>query len=87
VISYRLIHTDLNYTICMATSNLHALVEGLAARLEWLNLSGDDQEEFSTMLCRLEDQADQDQPNHAIVEECVAFLSRPQFRVSSAPAA
>lgn len=34
------------------------------------------------MLCRLENQADRDEPNQAIVEECVAFLSR--FKMGAA---
>jgi hypothetical protein len=40
------------------TKNLHKLVEGFAARLDALNLFGDEQEAYSTMLCRLENQAD-----------------------------
>jgi hypothetical protein len=68
----------------MATAtDLHSLVDEFAARLETLNLSGDDQEEFSTMLCRLENQADREEPNYAIVVECVAYFGR--FDVSSAP--
>jgi hypothetical protein len=67
----------------MATAtDLHTLVDEFAARLETLNLSGDDQEEFSTMLSRLENQADREEPNYAVVE-CVAYFGR--FAVSSAP--
>ena len=67
----------------MATSpDLHALVDDFAARLETLNLSGDDQEEYSTMLSRLENQADRAEPNYAIVVECVAYLGR--YSVTSA---
>lgn len=61
--------------------NLHLLVEDLAGRLESLNLSGDDQEAYSTMLCRLENQTDRAAPNYAIVVECVAYFSR--YSVSS----
>jgi len=68
----------------MATStDLHTLVDELAARLEALNLSGDDQEEYSTMLCRLENQADREEPDDTVVVECVAYFGR--YRVSSAP--
>ena len=67
----------------MATStDLHTLVDEFAARLETLNLSGDDQEEFSTMLSRLENQADREEPNYAVVVECVAYFGR--YSVSSA---
>lgn len=63
------------------TANLHKLVEDFAADLERLNLDGDQQEAYSTMLCRLESQADRDEPNWGIVEECRAYLER--FRVNS----
>lgn len=56
------------------TPNLHALVEGFAARLETLQLSGDDQEEYSTVLSMLENQADHETPNLAIVFACIDFL-------------
>lgn len=62
--------------------NLHALVDELAARLESLNLSGDEQEAYSTMVCRLENQADREVPDYKIVVECVAYFSR--YSVSSA---
>jgi hypothetical protein len=62
---------------CMAiATDLRALVEELAARLESINLNGDDQEEYSSMLCRLENQADREEPNYAIVVECVAYFGR-----------
>jgi hypothetical protein len=64
-------------------TDLHTLVEDFAARLESLNLSGDDQEEYSTMLCRLENQADREEPNYAIIVERVAYFGR--YSVSSAP--
>jgi len=66
-------------------TNLQALVEKYAARLELLELTGEEQEEYGTMLCRLENQADREQPNQAIVEECVSFLSRPRFIVGLKP--
>jgi hypothetical protein len=56
--------------------NLHILVDDLAPRLDSLNLSGDDQEAYSTMLCRLENQADREDPDFKIVVECVTYSSR-----------
>jgi hypothetical protein len=35
------------------------------------------------MLCRLENQADREEPNYTIIVECVAYFSR--FGVVSAP--
>lgn len=60
-------------------TDLHALVDEYAARLETLNLTGDDQEEYSTMLCRLENHVDREHPDQTIIEECASFLSRPRF--------
>jgi hypothetical protein len=65
----------------VALSDLQQLVEDFSADLERLNLSGDDQEAYSTMLCRLENQVDSGEPNWSIVEECRVYLER--FRVSS----
>ena len=68
----------------MATlTDLNSLVQEFADRLESLQLDGDEQEEYSTMLCRLEDQADRSDPNYAIVVECVNYLSR--YRATSKP--
>lgn len=68
----------------MATlTDLNSLVQEFADRLESLQLEGDEQEEYSTMLCRLEDQVDRGDANYAIVVECVNYLSR--YRVSSEP--
>jgi hypothetical protein len=65
------------------TKNLHKLVEGFAARVETLQLSGDEQEAYSTMLCRLENQADREEPNYTIIVECMAYFSC--FSIVSAP--
>ena len=64
------------------TTNLHALVEDYAAKLGTLNLSGDDQEAYSTLLSWLENQADRDEPNWTIVEECRAYLD--QYKAQAA---
>lgn len=55
--------------------DLHLLVDGFAAKLEALELSGEDQEEYSTVLCQLESQADRDEPSWAIVLECIDYLA------------
>ncbi|HLY39647.1 MAG TPA: hypothetical protein VKR52_00480 [Terracidiphilus sp.] len=65
-----------------SATDLHAVVEAFAAQLEHLELTGDDQEAYSTVLCRLEDQADHDEPNWIIVEECRAYLDR--FNIKAA---
>ncbi len=68
----------------MATAtDLHTLVEDFAARLGSLTLSGNDQQEYSTILCRLENQTDREEPNYAILVECVTYFGR--YCVSSAP--
>jgi hypothetical protein len=58
------------------------VVDGFARRLESLDLTGDEQEEYSTVLNRLENQVDREQPNYAIVVECARYLS--QFPRASA---
>jgi len=63
-------------------SDLHALVERLAARIEVLSLGGEDQEEYSTVLSRLEDQADRAEPDWKIVEECLAYLDHFETRAA-----
>jgi hypothetical protein len=63
-------------------TDLHTLVEELASQLDSLNLSSDDQEEYSTMLSRLENQADADEPNERIVSDCIAYFSRVESRQS-----
>jgi hypothetical protein len=58
-------------------TDLNALVEEFAIQLEHhLQLTGNEQEEFSTVLGRLEAQADRSEPNEAIAEECLKYLSR-----------
>jgi hypothetical protein len=64
-------------------ADLHAIVDEFAARLETLDLSGDDQEEYSTMLSWLENRADREESNGAIVVECVAYFGR--YGVRSGP--
>ena len=55
----------------MPTQYLTTLVERLATAIPDLKLDGDEQEEYSTMLSRLENQAAADEANEAIVNECL----------------
>ncbi len=63
-------------------SDLYPLVDQFAARIEALNLGGDAQEEYSTFLHRLEDQADRLEPNWDIVEECLVHLRHFEVRAA-----
>lgn len=52
------------------------IVDDFARRLDSLPLSGDQREEYCTILNRLEHQADRERPNYQIVVECARYLSR-----------
>lgn len=56
--------------------DLNLLVDKYAALLPQLNLDGDDQEEYSTMLLRLQNQVETGEPSEAIVNETVEWLTR-----------
>jgi len=47
--------------------DLHALEDKYAAALPDLNLDADDQEEYSTMLLRLQNQVDTGEPSEKII--------------------
>ena len=55
---------------------LSALVERLAAGLPKLNLEGDEQEEFSTMLLWLQNQVETGEPSEQIVRQCLEYFER-----------
>jgi len=57
-------------------TDLNALVEEFAAVLGQREWSGEDQEEYSTVLARLESQAERNEPNEAIIDECLAYLGK-----------
>lgn len=57
-------------------TELGALVEKLAAGIPDLNLDGDEQEEYSTMLLWLQNQVETGEPSEAIVNECLAYFKR-----------
>ena len=63
-------------------TDLNALVEKFAAAIPNLNLDGDDQEEYSTMLLWLQNQVETGEPSERIVKECLAYLE--QFRSQAA---
>ena len=57
-------------------TDLTALVEKYAAAVPNLNLDGDEQEEYSTMLLWLQNQLETGEPSEAIVTECLAYFAR-----------
>ena len=58
---------------------LTALVEKLASAIPELNLDGDEQEEYCTMLLWLQNQIETGEPSAMIVEECLAYFGRVEF--------
>jgi hypothetical protein len=63
-------------------TDLNALVERLAAAIPDLNLDGDDQEEYGTMLLRLQNQVETGQPSEWIVNECLEYFKRVESRAA-----
>ena len=63
-------------------TELTALVERFAAAIPDLNLGGDEQEEYSTMLLRLQYQAETGQPSEAIVNECLDYFKQLESRAA-----
>ena len=53
---------------------LNALIERLALVIPDLNLDGDEQEEYSTMLLRFQNTVETGEPNKRIVFECLAYF-------------
>ena len=62
---------------------LNALIERLALVIPDLNLDGDEQEENSTMLLRLQNTVETDEPNQRIVFECLAYFESMATRAAS----
>ena len=56
--------------------DLHLLVDKYAALLPELDLDGDDQEEYSTVLLQLQNQVEGGTPNMIYVDRCLAWLAR-----------
>ena len=63
-------------------ADLNALVEKFAAAIPNLNLDGDEQEEYSTVLLWLQNQIETGDPSEAIVKECLEWLSRWESRAA-----
>ena len=61
---------------------LGALVERYAAALSKLNLEGDEQEEYSTMLLWLQIQVETCEPSEKIVGQCLEYLGRFESRAA-----
>jgi hypothetical protein len=62
---------------------LYLLVDKYATAIERLNLNGDELEEYSTVLLRLQNQVETGEPSDRIVNECIDWLSR--FSAQIAP--
>ena len=60
--------------------DLATLVEKFAAAIPELNLDGDDQEEYSTMLLWLQNQVETGEPSEWIVNGCLAYFRRIESR-------
>lgn len=56
--------------------DLHLLVDRYAALLPELNLDADEQEEYSTMLLRLQNQVEGGTPNETFVDRRLAYLEK-----------
>ena len=63
-------------------SDLSALLEKCVAAIPALNLDGDDLEEYSTVLLRLQNQIETCEPSERVVKECLAWLA--QFQSQAA---
>ena len=63
-------------------TELTALVDKFATALPNLNLDGDEQEEYSTMLLWLQNQVETGEPSARIVNECLTYLNRFESRAA-----
>ena len=63
-------------------TDLTSLVERLAAAIPDLNLEGDDQEEYSTMLLWLQNQVETGEPSEAIVNRCLVYFKQFESRAA-----
>ncbi len=59
-----------------------ALLEKYVAAIPALNLDGDDLEEYSTVLLRLQNQVGTGEPSERFVKECLTYLE--QFKSRAA---
>jgi hypothetical protein len=63
-------------------TDLSTLVERLAREISNLNLDGDEQEEYSTMLLWLQNQVEAGEPSSQIVQKCLAYFARFESRAA-----
>jgi len=63
-------------------TDLTRLVEKLAAAIPNLNMDGEEQEEYSTMLLWLQNQLETGEPSDRIVNECLAYFQRVESRAA-----
>ena len=56
--------------------SLYMLVDKYATEIEKLNLDGDQLEEYSTVLLRLQNQVETGEPSDKIVNYCLAYLEK-----------
>ena len=64
------------------TLELGALVERLAENLSKLNLDGDEQEEYSTMLLWLQNQVETGEPSERVVQQYLEYFGRFELRAA-----
>jgi len=64
------------------TLELGALVERLAENLSKLNLDGDEQEEYSTMLLWPQNQVETGEPSERVVQQCLEYFGRFELRAA-----
>ncbi|MBS1803834.1 MAG: hypothetical protein JST28_10740 [Acidobacteria bacterium] len=64
------------------TTELGALIERYAAALSQLNLDGDEQEEYSTMLLWLQNQVETGEPSERVVRQCLEYFGRFESRAA-----
>lgn len=62
-------------------TDLDALAQQCAAAIPDLNLDGNEQEEYSTVLLALQNMVETGESNERIVNECLAYLWRFETRL------
>jgi len=63
-------------------NDLTALVDTLATGVSELNLDGEEQEEYSTMLLWLQNQVETGEPSERIVKQCLAYFANFESRAA-----
>lgn len=63
-------------------TDLTTLVEKLAQSVPELNLDGDEQEEYSTMLLWLQNQVETGEPSESIAQKCLSYFAKFESRAA-----